>query len=130
MPIEPIQAVEPIEPIEPANDIQAAAWAAVQEYRAAIRWHPPGSSLGSSLASRGDPEQHILAVLTEDERTLWNRIQPPERAKLTREFRDDPITPNGLGYLRKKIVLLAPPAPDQGEAQAAAVGSAAAGKGA
>jgi hypothetical protein len=29
MPTEPIQAVEPIEPTGPANDIQAAAWAAV-----------------------------------------------------------------------------------------------------
>jgi hypothetical protein len=86
MPTEPIRAVEPIEPTGPANDIQAAAWAAVQEYRAAVRWHPPGSSLGSSPVGPGDPEQHILEMLDPDERARWATLPAADRAKLVREF--------------------------------------------
>jgi hypothetical protein len=120
MPTEPMRAVEPVEPTGPANDIQAAAWAAVQEYREAIRWHPPGSSLGSSLASRGDPEQHILAVLTEDERAQWATLPAADRAKLMREFKGGPITPNGQSYLKKRIALQSPAPADQPAASSVA----------
>jgi hypothetical protein len=106
----------------PEPDYHAMAAAIVADYRSVTRWQPAGPS---SPASEGDPEQHILEVLEPQERTLWNRVQPADRAKLAREFRGGPITPNGLGYLRKKIALLAPPAPD---AQPAAVSSSADGK--
>jgi hypothetical protein len=100
----------------PKPDYHAMAAAIVADYRSVTRWQPTAPS---SPASSGDPEAHILAVLEPQERDAWSRLQPSDRAKLVKEFRDE-ITPNGLGYLRKKIVLLAPPAPDgQGDAQPA-----------
>jgi hypothetical protein len=109
----------------PKPDYHAMAAAIVADYRSVTRWQPTAPS---SPASSGHPEAHILAVLEPQERDTWNRLQPSDRSRLTREFRDDPISAAGLGYLRKKIVLLAPPAPDQAEAQPAAVSSSGDGK--
>jgi hypothetical protein len=85
-----------------------------------MRWHPPGSSLGSSLASRGNPEQAILEVLDPDERAQWATLPAADRAKLVREFRGGPITPNGRSYLKKRIALQSPAPADRPAASSVA----------
>jgi hypothetical protein len=114
-----------VEQLEPDPAIQARVAEIMAEIAAGLRWQPVKSpSPASSAAAPSDA--HIRAVLELPEQDTWNRLQPSDRVKLTREFRDDPISELGLSYLRKKIVLLAPPTPDdQVVAQPAAVGSAA-----
>jgi hypothetical protein len=108
---------------EPDPAIQARVAEIMAEIAAGLRWQSPKPG-DPPRASEDDPEAHVVAALTADERQLWHRLQPADRVKLTREFRGG-ITPNGRSYLAKVIVLLAPPAPDdQAEApQPSAVSS-------
>lgn len=109
---------------EPDPAIQARVAEILTEIAEGIRWQPAESP---SPASSEDPERHVLEVLEPEERKLWNRVPAAARAKLAREFRGG-ITANGLGYLRKKIALLAPPAPDDQGGEPAAGSSSADGK--
>ena len=108
---------------EPDPAIQARVAEIMAEIAEGLRWRPVKSPSPASSAD-APSDAHILAVLEPQERDTWSRLQPSDRAKLTREFRDDPISELGLSYLRKKIVLLAPPpADDQAGAQPAEVSS-------
>jgi hypothetical protein len=111
--------------VDPA--IQARVAEILTEIAEGMRWRPLAPSPPASSAG-APPEQHILDALESDDRARWAQLPDPDRKRLIREFRNPPISPTGLSYLRKKITSLAPPAPDQGYAQPAAVSSSADGK--
>jgi hypothetical protein len=76
---------------------------------------PPGRP-PDEAAAQAEPPTDVLALLTPEEREMFDRVPAADQARLLREFRGG-ATPTGLSYLRKKIALLAMPLPaaaDQG----------------